>query len=471
MIHAWYLKMPRKPGVALVLTAALLGSLPDVALSAEDIDRPNLVLIMLDDLGAEALGSYGGQSYLTPHMDALAEQGIRFDNAYTPPSCTPTRVQLMSGEYPFRTGWTRGIWHKEPSRQYVDPELLRIGRELKQVGYRTAVVGKWQLARFDEHPTHPRQAGFEHFTLWAWIYNGRRAGRYRNPRIWSDDGRLQILEGDYGPDVYTRSALEFIETHSDQRFFLYYPMTLVHRPLHNPPGYDRVTDEGKFAAMVEYADGIIGRLVAALDRLSLRRETLVVVTADNGTSRDMRSQYRGQAVRGGKGKLEEAGARVPLLASWPGTIPEGLVSRVPVDTADLLPTFLSIAGTDLVEAAGLDGRSLMPEFLGRGAEEPDWAYIQLGDRWFIRDDEFRLHSDGTLIDVRTDRYAETTPFPLEPRAIAARVRLRWAASELRGTRSELLGKAAALFLLAVGLSFWGARAVRRRLTRGRPPED
>lgn len=460
--------MSRKPCFVLTVIAALLWPLPGAALSAPDADRANIVLIVLDDLGAEALGSYGGQSYRTPNIDTLAAQGIRFDNAYTPPSCTPTRVQIMSGEYPFRTGWTRGIWYRAVADQHVPAETLRIGRLLKRSGYRTAVVGKWQLARFDSHPDHPGEAGFEHFRLWAWIYDNNRARRFRSPEVWDTEHGLRVAEGVYGPELYTESAIEFIRTHSDERFFLYYPMTLVHDPFHNPPGYDRRTDKERFAAMLEYADGIIGRIVTVLDQLSLREETLVLVTADNGTSQEIRSKYQDRIVRGGKGKLNEAGTRVPLLANWPGTIPKGLVSRQLVDTADILPTLLNVAGIDPPESADLDGRSLVPDFLGHYADEPGRAYIQLGERWFIRNERFRLHSDGTLIDVRTDRYAETTAFPLEPRAIAARLRLRWAASRLRGTTLELLVKATALLFLAIGLSYLGARAVRRRLTRGRP---
>ncbi len=414
-----------------VLTALSLG--PPVRAAAAE--RPNVVLIMVDDFGAECVGVYGGTSYQTPHMDALAAGGIQFTNAYTPPLCTPTRVQLMSGQYPFRNGWSVGIWSKDQPGQVVDPRTLPLGAMMRGAGYKTAVAGKWQLARFEDHPDHAAQCGFDAHCLWTWRYQTtgkEKPSRYWNPAVWKAGRLLGGTEGEFGPDLYCDALIEFMRTHRDEPFFLYYPMTLVHLPFVQPPGSDAEGDAVRFAAMVEYADGLIGRLVAALDELGLREKTVVLVTGDNGTPREVTSQCNGQAIQGGKGQMTEAGARVPLIANWPGTAPHGAVFDDLVDTSDILPTLAELSGAELPADRVIDGRGFARRLHGEAGNPRQWVYVELKDDWFLRDKKYRLDGDGMLCDM-SDRYgARRLTEPLVDEARAAKERLESALRELRG---------------------------------------
>lgn len=398
-------------------------------------EKPNIVLIMVDDFGAECVGAYGGTSYQTPNLDALAAGGIHFTNAYTPPLCTPTRVQLMSGQYPFRNGWPVGIWTKDQAGQVVNPETLSLGAMMRGAGYKTAVAGKWQLARFEDHPDHAARCGFDAHCLWTWRYKteeDNKPSRYWDPAVWQAGRLLRGTDGKFGPDLYCDALIEFIRAHRDEPFFVYYPMTLVHLPFVRPPGSDAEGDAAQFGAMVAYADGLIGRLVGALDELGLREKTVVLVTGDNGTPRAVTSQCNGRAIRGGKGQMTEAGARVPLIANRPRAVPAGVVLDDLVDTSDILPTLAALSGAALPSGRVIDGRSFAPRLCGEPGNPREWVYVELGKNWYLRDKKYRLDDDGVLYDM-SDRYdARRLNEPLDDETRAAKGRLQAAFRKLRG---------------------------------------
>ena len=219
----------------LVTAAALLVLLP-AAVAAEErsIARPpNIVLILADDLGASSLPAYGATTSSTPHLDALARSGIRFESACATPLCSPSRAQLLTGRYGFRTGWTNLIGRGTP--RFFEPKERTFGHLLETAGYATALAGKWQLATsFRERPDHVKECGFREYCVWADDLDERRSSRYWDPEVWRD-GKLEKLPGRYGEDVFADYLIEFMRRNRSRPFLAYYPMVLVHPPFEPTP--------------------------------------------------------------------------------------------------------------------------------------------------------------------------------------------------------------------------------------------
>jgi arylsulfatase A len=375
-------------------------------------DRPNILLIMADDVGREALGCYGGTSYKTPHLDALAAGGIRFDHCYSMPVCHPTRLTIMTGRYPFRNpaGW--GRW---------PVGVQTFAHVLQRAGYATAVAGKWQLTLMKRDPDHARELGFDESALFGW-HEGPRYHNpliYRNGAIWKEVRKPDV----YGPDVYTEFLIDFISRHKDKPFFAYYPMALCHEisddflPVPPPaPDGQYLT----FKQMVEDMDVMVGRFVTALERLKLRDKTLILFTTDNGSPRSylthveelngkvvrhhkpVISMTGDQPVRGGKGSMTDAGCRVPLIANWPGTTPADREFDDLIDFTDLLPTLAELAEAKLPDNVRLDGRSFAPRLQDQPGTPREWVFCQHGGKQFVRTHQWKLYSDGRLFDMRRD---------------------------------------------------------------------
>lgn len=392
-------------------------------------ERPNLFVIVADDFGIDAVTSYGGESFETPHLDALAASGVRFESCYATPLCTPSRVELMTGKYPFRTGWVANIDHRSRAAsdglsRVVDPGLGTFAQRLRDEGYRTAIAGKWQLCHFDEHPNHLAECGFERWCCWYWTVDGKAKNRYWHPAIYQggqggqggpggQGGETHLrVEGAYGPDLCCDSLLRFVEEQRDQPWLAYYPMILPHKPYVWPPAevadgeIDRRmdSDPGKFPAMVKYLDHLVGRIVATLERLALRERTWIVFLGDNGTPNEIATRFRGRELRGGKGSLSEVGTRVPLICSRPGTALSGVVAPDLVDLSDLFPTLLDLAG--VAAPHGLDGLSFAPVLHGRGRSPRTWAFSQLGRGQALREGDWKWYSDRRLFDLAGDPFEE-----------------------------------------------------------------
>ena len=353
-------------------------------------ERPNIVLVMADDLGYEALSCYGGESYETPVLDALAAGGIRFEKAFATPMCTPSRVQIMTGRYPHRTGWNTLLGHRDPDRQFLDPaQETTFARVLKEAGYATAVAGKWQLAHFDEHPDNVSACGFDEHCVWIGREDQERQERYWNPVVWQNGERVERRgRTGYGPDVYSGFLIDFMARNAERPFFAYYPMTLPHSPFQPTPdseqprsGRSKYTDPARFPDMVAYIDKTVGRILSALDDLGLTENTVVIFTGDNGSPKDVSSRWRGRDIPGGKSDMAH-GAHVPFLVSWPGTAPAGLVTDHLIDFTDVLPTLADLAGARLPDRP-IDGVSFAP--LLRGEDPPpgrEWVLVHAYSRRF-----------------------------------------------------------------------------------------
>jgi len=397
--------------------AGLLG-LSRLAPGAEE--KPNIVLIMADDLGYECLGCNGGTSYHTPNLDRLAAEGVRFTSAFCTPLCSPTRIELMTGRYGFRNyrGW--GV---------LDPKEVTFGHVLRQAGYATCVSGKWQLCHFDkpENADHPRRAGFDEFCVWTWVFKRSKPSRYWDPLIWQNGKLLEGTKGKYAPDIHCQFIIDFIARNRSRPFFAYYPMNLVHAPFHpTPDTRDRKGGKQKFYAdMVAYLDKCVGRVVATLERLGLREKTLILFTGDNGTPRGIKSRMGKVEVPGGKGNMTDTGCHVPLIASWKGVTPPGRVCEDLVDFSDVFPTLAEVAGAPLPKVK-IDGRSFLPQIRGERGKPREWVYIQLNNKKAVRTKRWKLHGDGRLFDIQSDPF-ERKPIPPEadtPESKAARKRLQ-----------------------------------------------
>ena len=389
----------------------LLALLPALIFAA---DRPNVILIMVDDFGYECVGAHGGTSYQTPNLDKLAADGMRFDFAYAQPLCTPTRVQLMTGQSNYRNYTHFG---------QLEPSQTTFAHLFRKAGYATGIVGKWQLGGGFEGPN---QFGFDEYCLWQLT---RRPSRYPNAGLEVNGKEIDHNAGEFGPKLVNDYALDFISRHKEKPFLLYYPMMLTHDPFVPTPDsaeYDpKATNEGKgrnvkhFADMTAYMDKMIGRLVAELDKQGLREKTLILVTGDNGTSPAVTSRMGERTIQGGKGSSRDNGIHVPLIASWPGTISPGGVSKDLVDSTDYLPTICAAAGIELPKDATLDGRSFLPQLRGEAGNPRQWNYCwysreggATASHEFAYNQKFKLYRDGRLFAWPAD-LNEDNPLPAD----------------------------------------------------------
>ena len=388
--------------------------------------RPNLVLIMADDFGYECVTANGGESYRTPHLDRLAAGGMRFERGFVQLLCTPTRAQLMTGLYNVRNYLEFGL---------LDPQAVTFGHLLRAAGYATGIAGKWQLGQGADLP---RRFGFDEAYLWQ---HTRRPPRYANPGLEHNGKELDFNGGEYGPKLVNDFALDFVTRHRERPFFLYYPMILTHDPFQPTPdsaNWDPRTrseqalrDVRHFAEMTAYMDKMVGRLVARLEELGLRENTLILFTGDNGTHPSVTSRFRGTDYVGGKGTSTARGNHVPLIASWPGRVPAGRVNGDLVASVDFLPTLCAAAGVPV--PAGLDGVSFLPQLRGEPGTPREAYYL-----WYARNGgpaatfEFaqgrthKLYRDGRLFDLTRDPFEER-PLPaaeVTGAAEAARARLQ-----------------------------------------------
>ena len=359
--------------LALAMSSAVLQARPVE-------EKPNIIFVLLDDLGKEWISCYGGEGIETPRIDQLAAEGIKFDNAYSMPQCTPSRVAFMTGQYPFRSGWVNHWDAPRWGEGYLDwNQSPSIARMMQQAGYTTAVAGKWQLNDFRVHPNAMTKHGFDAYCMWTGCEGSEdkeheriSTQRYWNPYIHTKEGS-KTYPGKFGPDIYNQFVLDFIAENEDKPFFVYYPMALPHGPLvHTPSEPDVKEPVDKHKAMVHYIDQLTGKLVDSLNELQIRKNTILIFTADNGTSGRISNRMDGRTVKGGKAKTTENGVNTPFIVSWPGVIPEGKTSQALLDFADMHPTFAAIAGGSLDTNYSYDGKSAKEAIFGADQDSKPW---------------------------------------------------------------------------------------------------
>jgi len=375
-------------------------------------NKPNIVLIMADDVGCEPIGAYGGERWKTPHIDALAKGGMRFDYCFSMPVCHPSRICLMTGKYPFRlkSGW--GTFPKAEEKN-------SLAHVLKRAGYTTAIAGKWQLCLMKNDTEQPARMGFDEWSVFGW----HEGARFHEPMIY-ENGRVRTDgKGKYGPELYVDFLGEFMEKSAKAKkpFFAYYSMALAHDVTDDIPTQVPYAPEKNrwmnYGEMVGSMDAMVGKLVAKIDQLGLRKNTIILFTGDNGTARRSKLRHikgrkyeyenvfslrNGKRIPGGKGTLLDIGTNVPLIANWSGQIQAGSVGHELVDFSDWLPTLAAIAGAKVENK--IDGVSFYSTlFHTRRHQARTFAFSESkGGKAWVRTKQYKLYNDGRFFDIRTD---------------------------------------------------------------------
>jgi arylsulfatase A-like enzyme len=414
--------------------------------------RPNIVLIVADDLGYGDLGAYGNTSTRTPHLDKLASQGTRFTNFFVSwPACTPSRSSILTGRYPQRNGLYDMIRNNEVNWKYqfdeasyaVSPEMalgldlreITVAEVLKKAGYSTGIVGKWDSGRARRFL--PLQRGFDFF------YGFANTGidyytheRYGIPSMFRGNDRTR--ESGHATDLFRREALRFLAERREEPYFLYVPFNAPHgastfdRDARQAPekylrmyGWTQGDRKAEYKALVTQLDDAVGAILDELRAQGEQDNTLVVFTSDNGGS----SRADNGSLRGGKAQMFEGGIRVPMIARWPGRIPAGVTSDEFLSTLELLSTFSAVAGVSPPEGVILDGFNMLPVLEGRAASRRTEMFWQRRNDKAARVGQWKWvesEKGGGLFDLSAD-IGESHDLSKERPEILRRVTNRWRA--------------------------------------------
>jgi arylsulfatase A-like enzyme len=411
LVRAVYVEV-RGPEIAEDQLAAKLDYLENLRPVTDE--KFNIVLILFDDLGWGDLSSYGNPFIETPHIDSLADEGVRMTNFYSAsPVCTPSRAALLTGRFPPRTrtdrhvffndyhavGWGRrilGLANELPREEITLPEVLQ------RIGYRTHMVGKWHLGSSEGY--RPTDFGFDSWFGVLYSNDMFPLDLYNNEEViirdQRDGGMLSAERDEWQPlrgqgidqtkltQMYTDDAIEFLEEQGDQPFFLYIPHSFPHVP-HYASGENAGNSKGgTYGDVIEDLDRSTGAILEALERLKLSENTLFIVTSDNG------GDYNGSAgqLRGRKQEILEGGQRVPMLVRWPGRVPAGLVTDSMAMNTDLLPTILDLLDISAPEDRIIDGKSIAGTlFNGSSSHEVLYYFPTLETLpGAVRDNDFKL---------------------------------------------------------------------------------
>jgi len=397
-------------------------------------NQPNIVVIVADDLGWADVG-YHGSPIPTPNLDSLCKQGVELDQHYVWPTCTPTRVALLTGRYPSRFG------NYAPSNSRVLPwDTVTLASALGEAGYTTMISGKWHLGSSPE--LGPTKFGFDRsygslaggVTPYSHLYKGGKKVWHRNDQLIEEEGHVTDLIAD--------EAIAFIGADHDKPFFLYLPFTAPHDPFDEPEQYTDIVkhiDAGRrqYAASVVHMDAAIGRVVEALKEHGHAEDTLIVFFSDNGGTRGeggqhypkpvamSRVQGSNKPLRGWKRSLYEGGIRVPAFAVWPGEIEPGTKMTHPVIAADWMPTLIGVAGQEPHEKLKLDGIDIA-ELLTGTQNKPDRrlfygvshtrsSYARYGDWKLILDKDGK---NPQLFDLSSDPYEKNNLAQDHPKIVS-----------------------------------------------------
>ena len=358
--------------------------------------KPNILLIVADDLGYGELGVQGSKDIPTPNIDSIAKNGVRFTNGYVScPVCSPTRAGLMTGRYQQRFGHEFNPGPAGQADEVFGLPLTEatLADRLKALGYATGMVGKWHLGYRPE--MQPQKRGFDEFFGFlggAHSYLNAGAGS-ANPIL---RGTEVVKETEYLTDAFGREAVSFLEGHKKEPFFLYLPFNAVHNPLEATEKYlarfASIQDPKRrtFAAMLSAADDAVGRVLARLREAKLEQDTLIFFVGDNGGPTRQTSASN-HPLGGFKGQVLEGGIRVPFLMQWKGRLPEGKVYEHPVIALDLHPTAVAAAGGSISAGARLDGVNLLPYLKGGRKNPPhDRLFWRFGPQAAIRMGDWKL---------------------------------------------------------------------------------
>ena len=390
------------------LMLAVIASGRATGATAADARRPNILLIVSDDMGFADVGFHGGKDIPTPHLDALAGGGVRFTDAYvSAPYCSPSRAGFLTGRYQQRFGFE---FNPKAKTQGLPSSESTLGDRLKKAGYVTGFIGKWGLG--DQPSHHPHQRGFDEFFGFLISKTILR-------------GTERVNEKELLDEAFRREAEAFISTHQGKRWFLCLSFNAVHTPLTAGDAkvrqFAHIADASrrKYAAMLSDMDDAIGSVRRTIDAAGLERDTLIIFLNDNGGPTVAGTAVNASSnapFRGGKRTLLEGGIRVPIVISWPGRIEPG-VYRQPVISLDIVPTVLSAAGAAMPAEAKIDGVNLLPFLSGDHRDSPHAAlFWRMGPQIAIRAGDYKLVRYDDVVDTGEDvgNRSRLTPFKVTP---------------------------------------------------------
>ena len=375
--------------------------------------RPNIVLILADDLGYGSLGCYGNAEIKTPNIDRLASSGVRLTDFHSNGSvCSPTRATLLTGRYPQRCAWVadeelspafRAQRTANPPQRWawgIATNEFTMGRSLQQAGYHTGLIGKWHLGY--DVKFHPMNYGFDEFRGFMGgnvDYHTHVAGYGLKQLDWWSNREIKNEAG-YTTDLLTSYATNFITQNQAKPFFLYLAHGAPHDPWQGRHPAGAHSPAQTYREMIEILDESVGKIVEALRKNHLETNTLLIFCSDNGAAPPRGVPANG-CLRGFKGNkndggMSEGGHRVPFIAVWPGVIPAGKTSSETAMTMDLLPTFAKLAGVSPPTGCPLDGVDLLPVLKGGGGDSGRVLHWRFGDHWAVRKGAWKLIGKGNL---------------------------------------------------------------------------
>ncbi len=382
-----------------------------VSCNINDISKPNVILIMADDIGYEALSINGANDIKTPVLDSLARNGINFKNAYSQPLCTPSRVKIMTG---------KPNYENYEYFTYLNPKEKTFGNLFQDNGYKTLVAGKWQLNgvqfKLDDYTDlkRPYTFGFDSYMLW-WL--SERGSRFANPILVNNEKKIDTSIDDYGPEIVSDYIVDFINEHNNSPFFIYYPMMLVHDPfLPTPNSKDWENEQNRlnsnnpeyFPEMVSYMDSTVGKIINALRNNNIDDNTIIIFLGDNGTDRKVFTKNNNVLVKGSKGLTNKYGTNVPLIISW-SKLKKIKNEQTPlVDLIDFYSTFEDLLN---VEKKISNGVSLLPLLLGENFDErkyittyynPMWGSLYKNRAVYIQNKKYKLYKSGSFYNYQLD---------------------------------------------------------------------
>ena len=381
---------------------------------SDDIDKrpPNIILIMMGDIGRDWLSCYGSNQN-TPNIDRLAENGLKYRTAWSAPTSTPARVSLLTGMYPFHHGWTR---HYDVPKWGGDglksDRLITFASILRDAGYSTGIAGQWLLNDLRRQPHALKQHGFDEYSIWTGdqhtsVKSGEQieSGYLTQHQVRRDSPNT--------PDAVNQFALEFIQRHQDEPFLLYYPMLSTQRSAE--------ADLSTFSKYVTDVDERVGKLTQTVEQLGLIDHSLIILTSDNGSA--VAGKLNGQDFIDGKGQRANFGAHVPFIVRADFLTPNaGLESFDLVDITDVYPTLLELAETEAPTEVIVDGNSLIPSL--SGDEDPfkkrNWIFSQVGEFRMIRDWQYMLDTEQGCYHLEDDPLQNKNLYRSKERIIPGR---------------------------------------------------
>jgi len=367
-----------------ILLSGLLSAVGFGSCTQQPDSKPNIIFIYADDLGYGDLGCYGSEVNRTPHLDLLANDGIRFTDFYSAaPVSSPSRAALLTGRYPIRMGINH-VFHPE-SFTGISSDEIKLSELLRRQGYRTGIVGKWHLGH--HHQFLPLQNGFDEYFGVPYSNDMRSVVYMRGNEV----ERFRVNQ-DSITYTYTREAIRFIEKHKDRPFFLYLPHTMPHVPLAVSGNFKGRSANGLYGDVVEELDWSVGEILKKLDELGLDKNTIVVFSSDNGpwlTEGPMGGVAT--PLFQGKGTTWDGGQRVPTIIRWKDKIRGGQVNSEVAAMIDWFPTFVKLAGGAVPADRIIDGCDLTPVLTGIGKRaHHDFAYLHFGKMYAFRSGDWKI---------------------------------------------------------------------------------